>query len=449
MKTAERTNDWLLAGQIDTHNKKPIQSRNDLTRLLYCAMLLELPLETVKSFWEDNPPLVNGEKPAGSKYFELLFNEKSLFPADYMFYVVNKLESFFNSNNIDLNNFLQIVFTTLNHNALVSPRRVLNIIAPFAHEFHKLIDIRTLQLNYMLPFTFNSIYPYLQMKILVSRKISPTTNRVVLQITGNGAFKLPSYNAQIFTANYIKLMPLRFGLPSYEKVTVIGDNRPFKDLCKAYNIICKPKQISIQDFCKQKDIPFYQTGFEPQIVSVLSLIDEKLDTHTSSLHLDCAYDMPGVLIEIIYERKSSKLASNILDSFLYDALASSNETWIKIEKRHKELLSLFSEKSIIIFDKDKNQLILNGKTVAHYSSAKILSYLISNYLQKNRSEFELREIAKFMTDDSGQKLSNVHLKFDRLIQLVQNKIPCIKIDKIGRGSFSFSVVDSKITFEEI
>ncbi len=137
----------------------------------------------------------------------------------------------------------------------------------------------------------------------------------------------------------------------------------------------------------------------------------------------------GVCFRLYYP--AGNMSKRIILSGLLEHSEKELSLWKILEQKH---LALMSRTEVKITFKD-NRIFRNDTLVARDSTAHILKRIMRGCCLENRDEFENREFLRdsFIAPDTANP--NLVVRLNRAFNAAREKIPEIRIEKIGRGLF--------------
>jgi hypothetical protein len=440
--------------QTNTPDLQKCGVRYDLLHILYAAMLLNFSPEQIRRFWNKNP-LPGYDHSNELSMFTDLWQGHGWYPSDYVFQVLDSLESFLVENDKTILNFIHNSFHRINRGLLIPPRDWLIWSKPFLEALFIEPDVRYLILTILNHYT-SMIKPGIQYKVVKHTTENEINRTVMLATSSQVYFNLPIFDCEIWSAYLIKGVPASLNCPIYENHFMLADRRNISDILKnvTYDDSCVffdnkklATKILFNSFCDQCGIAIDGVMF-PDISVWIALEDIYCpDRNRTVIHKGCAYGTPVYLFGYNY-KSHSIVPGEFLGPLIDDIALFNDHLWAEIKDLHTNLISQLTSKASFVYDKKHDTIQLNGIYIIKNVPAKILRKILIIYTQTGRTEFQHAEFVKdeFIIENPFNPNFVV-----RLQRLMQTLIQCNKeiiIKKIDKGRFVLST-SCKIEFQEI
>lgn len=439
--------------------------KNEFLKFFYAAMLLYLPINEVRKFWDkyNDTSSKSSENPAD--FYKKIWMDEKYSDADFFVRIIESIEPFINGRGLEAPVFIRNALFALNRGLLFSPKSMFKWTSPFLERFYTNEDLRYLLLtlveyysSILLP---GMLHRTIHFKSLDSGRL---TEAVILisrqhQSSDKDTFKpLPPYDCELWTAAIIQCMPAGMYLQPFEKLCMISDIRSIKQIVphSEYhegNLYINKKKYGnktgFHDFCKKKNLFEKLQQYKIPDFNVTEIVEDYycLKRKRVVLHKECIYDAPVYLYSFIFEKSSNKPKDFF--SFIIDGTVKENtDSWIEVETKHKMLLdTLEPRKALCVYHHIDDSISVNGKHLVKFTPAKILRYIIFRYLKHNQIDFEYREFIKNPEIPLDTLSPNIAIRMQRLSKVLNSCFPQFKIVKTARGKISIHV-NCKIEYIE-
>ncbi len=450
---------------VSTHS--PILVRNDILKLLYAGMLLEMPLSQVREFWARHPLPDSPDVKDENLLFNTIWQEKKYFPIDYLISVFNDVEPFLVSHDIDTIKFIKKTFQRINKGMLISAKSILRWGKPFLSYFYIEKDPRPLILNIIEYFTDllapGVVHNLLKLEsdgVWHSATILVMYSQVVEQLRLYKKIfvkEFPSYDCELWTGMLVQSTPYCMNMPQFEELHMVCDCRTIEQIVTDKNIaITKDKLyindepygsvISFSSFCEERNYKLHKYKIPSGKVIFVTRDYYCTKRKRIVLHANCAYNTSVYLYNFRY-RKGAVKPEDFMANIIDEATGDTSDNWAVAQKAHEALLEKTSSKADVIYFKDEESISINGKHITKFTQAKILRNMFDAYCNTGQTLFELREFKRDESIIFDPLNPNLNIRLKRLIKVLQENYPAIKISRAGRGKIQFNV-NCKISYKE-
>ncbi|HUI90898.1 MAG TPA: hypothetical protein VLX68_01505 [Chitinivibrionales bacterium] len=445
----------------------PVLVQSDLLKYLYAGMLIQLPQEKIREFWNKCPPPVLPFGFEEADLFNFLWTGGHPLPLEYVAHVLNGLEQMLDACGVSDIDFVATLSREVSRGSVVPASMMLSWMKPFLKLFFVNTDIRLMLLR---------IFNHLASKILkdITFRISfhdsnEKRNTTTLMVMHSSVVKrrrslkrafagrLPAVNGELWISKLVQMMPIRFDLPSFEEGFILADSRGLQDILSGRLVVNKNGKIYINEtlygitidfhaFCKKNSIDL--TTFDVPDCQIIMWIKDYFCPKKKRviLHKGCAYGSPVILFGFNY-KKNIPVPPGFLSSFLDEAVSSPGSSWKEAEQRHKQLLETVSFKAKFVYHVADGSISLNGEHFVKNVPAKILRKMLLAHTVSGQTVFSHREFATDSSIASDPKAPNIIIRIRRLSRAIEERLPKIKITRVSRGKIAL-VPSCKIEFSE-
>jgi hypothetical protein len=444
-----------------------IKMRNDILKLLYGGMLLELPQSQVREFWARHPQPDDPDHDGENLLFRNIWQEKKCSSLDYVIEVLNDVEPFFISHNLDTVSFIRKTFLRIHKGMLISAKSILRWGKPFLSYFYIESDPRPLILRIIDYFSeqlasgivhklvqseLDGVYNSATLLVMYSEPIKP------MQLQKKTFVKdFPPYDCELWTAMLVQSIPLCMQMMPFEQLNMVSDCRTIEQILpgipihvEADKVIIDGKDfgtiMSFKSFCDKKGINLTRYKIPPRQVIQVSHDFFCPNRKRNVLHADCAYSAPVYLYNFKY-RKGVKKPEDFMAMIIDDAVGDVCDSWAVVKEIHENLLEQLSFKADIIYFNEEESISINGKHIIKSTPAKIFRKMLVEYVKSGKTVFEHRE---FIRDESiilDPNNPNLNVRLQRLVKAMEDNFPKIRISRSARGKIVL-VTDCKICYRE-
>ncbi len=417
--------------------------RTDFLKLIYCGTLLSFPRSKVRSFWAKHPLSLGHKSFSDTELLNFFWNSSSNVPISYISEVLGDLEFALSSSNISADLFLRRLYDHVGSGSFLPTKKLLSISKHLIESFVRSIDLRTHLLRnlhevnrYFAPDTPHSLNSLKEMDGLI---------RAVMILIPDRLFRnrYPGLDPFTWIVSTVKNAPANLGLEPFERVSMLSDNRHIDEIlangedlqlidsCFLINGEEYGQITSFTDFCKRNAIKPGHFGFET--CSVLEITRDYICPvrKRTVLHKGCCYGAPVYFYSVSYKKSHQK------KGFLQKAIENTQkekQSWVELERMHQEAIK--TEELCFVFDKKEQAISVNHKYLVKGIPARILSRMISQFVDGSRSAFSYSEFLhdrEVITEPSNPNLA---IRFSRIVSILDKKLPQFSLIKAGRGKLA-------------
>ncbi len=441
--------------------------RNDILKLLYAGMLLEMPQFRVREFWKRHPLPDAGDAKDEKLLFNTIWQEKKSLPIDYLVDVFNDVEPFLVTHGVDATTFITKTFQRINNGMLISAKSILRLGKPFLSYFYLEKDPRPLILSIIEYFT-DMLAPGIVHKLLRQESNGVWHSATILVMYSRAIEQLrlhkkvyvkefPPYDCELWTGMLVQSIPYCLNMPPFEELHMIGDCRTIEQIVADKNIAITKDKLYINDehygnvvsfssFCEDKKYKLHKYKIPSSKVILVTRDYCCPERKRVVLHANCAYKTPVYLYNFRY-RKGAVKPEDFMANIIDEATGDTSNGWAEAQKAHGSLLEKLSFKADIIYYCEEESISINGKHITKFAPAKIMRKMLINHLKTGQKIFEHRE---FLRDESiiyDPLNPNLNIRLQRLTKVLQENCPKIGVSKAGRGKIRLSI-DCRYSYTE-
>lgn len=419
--------------------------RNDILKLLYATMLVELPSEQVKEFWLDHPLESGGKVIRDAELLRHLWEEDRHADLAYVLSVLNSVEPFLVSHGIPTLEFVDKFIAGLNGGSIVGVGPLLGAMAPFLRLLFSSTDIVHFANKNVLPSILRKVVPSIRCQMVKHEaRAGRATSVLLLNFDKSSRKELPSYDPYLYFARPLQLGPTRIGLAPLEEVRLLSDMRTVEGIVEKglvsidkdeVRIMGRPagSRIGFHEHCRKNGISVRGLGVPDKPVVEMSRSYVCPVRKREVLSKGCAYGAPLCLVGVRY-RVNARQPEHFLAPIIAEGVSGKNDAWQKAADRHAALLNDLERKIVFAFDRSAETISANGRRLAKSAPALILRNIVRQHVSGGKTEFSNSD---FTGDGTGTPPDNFSLRLQRLSAVLSEKLPEVAIVKSGRGQFRF------------
>jgi hypothetical protein len=420
--------------------------RNDILRLLYATMLLELPSEQVKEFWRNHQLRMGNTILEDAALLRHLWDEDSHVDLTYGLSVLNSIEPFFVSHGISTLEFFDKFIAGLNKGAMVGVGPILGAMAPLLRLLFSSKDVLHFANKNVLPSILRKVVPSLHCRMVKhDARARSATSVMALHFDKAAGKGLQSCDPYLFFARPLQLGPTRIGLPPLEEVRLMSDMRTVDNVVERDLLSFDRNEVRIQGRLAGSFVGFHdycrKNGVSPDALNVPNRPVVEMSRSylcpvrkREVLYNGCVYGAPLYLIELQYRLKA-RPPEHFLAPIINEGVSGKNEAWQKAADRHLVLLRDLERKIVFTFNRSDETISANGRRLVKSAPALILRDIVRRHVSSGRTEFSNRDFTG--SGETGAPADNFSLRLLRLSVLLSEKLPEVAIVKSGRGQFRF------------
>jgi hypothetical protein len=434
---------------MTAHSDRNCKIRNDILKLLYATMLVELPAQQVKQFWGDHPLKQEGAVLADADLLRYIWDETKHASLAYTMSVLGSVEPFLVSRGVDTLDFVDKLIVGLNKGAMVGVGPILGAMAPFLRLLFSSKDVLHFATANVLPFILRMVVPSISCQIVKHEARAGRATSVLL-LNFDASFKkdLPPYDPYLFFARPLQLGPTRIGMAPLEEVQLLSDVRRV-DVIVGKDLVSFDKDevriaggpvghyVGFHEYCNRNGISLDGLGVPDRRVVELSEAYVCPRRRREVMSKGCVFGAPVSLVKLAYRIKPQP-QDQFLAPMIYDGIARNGEGWKKAAEMHSQMLGDLDRKLVFVFDNVHEVMWINGRRLAKSAPALILRDIVRSYVENGKTEFSNRDFTGDRAD-SKAVADNFSLKLQRLCAMLSEKCPEVAIARTGRGQFRFQV----------
>lgn len=444
-----------------------IMVRNDILKLLYAGMLLEIPLNKVREFWLNHPLPNKKEANDPGMVFHKIWQEKDHTSLKYCINVLNDVEPFLLSNGINPVEFITDSFYKINRGMLISAQSLLQWGKPYLSLFFVEKDLRALILR-LLNYFSQRLTSEVFHKVIKhdSEEKWNSATILIMQAQPQKILKLQRmvyekkflpYDCELWTGMLVQSIPYCMNLPPFEELRMISDCRTVEQIIPDLPVVVKNssllinggsygKILSFNDFALKVPLDLIKYNIPSQPVVVMEKDYYCPERKRVILHTGCAYGAPVYLYNLRYIRGVKK-PDEFMSSIIDEATDNLKSSWAEVHAIHQTMLETVTNEANIIYYNAEESISINGKHLIKFVPAKIFRKMLIAYLSKGQTLFEHREFIRDKEIICDPLNPNLHIRIRRLKDTLNKGFPAISIINEARGRIRFQV-GSKISYKE-
>jgi hypothetical protein len=428
-------------------NKAPLLIRNDYLRFLYTSMLTEFSSEEMREFWSKHTMRIDGIVLNEREFIEYVWDADNKADYDFVSNLLNTLEPFFISKQKSLSEFLDKYLCLTERGTHLVPKIALWSIQPVLKFLFKADDAVTVFLKY-LHLVNERVRPGTLQKLV---KLSTDNNMIrgdILFVPDpTFSHKLTYIDGELFCSKTLKLSMQKFGFVPIDTEMIAE----CQDILTRLNGFAEwqfygdyllisgeihGKIMFFSEFLELRNINLPKdVGYpDKQVIVITKPFFCEIRKRTI-LYENCAYGAPVYIYQIIYSKqKYSDRHLEILSNEVMHGITIDNT---KVCDLHKRLVCHLLSPIEIKFNTSNEYIFINERYVTQGKQALILLHILEAFVNENRTEFEHKEFIKDSRFISSLKQPGFVPRLDRISRLLKKACPSIRIEKTGKGRFSF------------
>ena len=440
---------------------------SDLLKYIYAGMLVQLPGEKIREFWQKFPPPQLSPAFEEADLFRFLWSGGQWLPLHYVSAVYNGLEPFLENCGVRDVDFIATMLRQVSRGSIVPASTILSWIKPFFKLFFVTGDIRLLLLRIVNHFA-SKITSEITFRI-ASNESDATWNTTTLLAMCSSVIKrrhslkkifaerFPPFDCELWASMFVQMLPACLDLPAFEERFIKADSRHVQDILRDrpyvhtkgkifMNGILYGITMGFHAFCKKNSLDL--SAFDIPDCRVLVAVKDYYCPRKKRVifHEGCAYGSPVALFGFTY-KKNIPVQPGFLSPFLDEAVSFPASSWKAAEQCHERLLETVSFKAFVYRTAD-GSMSLNGEHFVKNVPAKILRKMLLSYRATGQTVFSHREFAIDKAIASDPKAPNIIVRLRRLSRTLEERFPKIKISWASRGKIAFQS-SCKIEFLEV
>lgn len=444
----------------DRNGTSSVLVRNDILKLLYAGMLLEMSTSLVRRFWQQHP--LPREEGAGSEseLYEFLWKEDHTTDVRYVMSVLNTVEPFLLAYDIDTLDFIRRTFQRINRGLLISPRFLLQWGKPYLQHFFEVRDIRPLILE-LLDFFTQKLAPGIVHSV-IDEDTAGEWNHSTIMLMHAGrddharektfAQRFPPHDSELWIGMVVQLMPHCMSVEPFEELSILGDSRTIEEILEDRKVERTENMLVIDDnhcgavcgfheFCSNRglDIARYGVPDDPVVVAGKDYFCP--DRERVVLHKGCAYGAPVCLYGLRYRRDAEK-PPDFLSGIIDDATGDMPITWARAQERHEALLEELERKCVVVYHSRDDSISVNGRHLTRSVPARILRRIVAEYSRSGKTVFEYREFTKDENIVFDPLSPNLGVRLKRLMSTLEQNCPELSLTRPERGKLLLAPRDT-------
>lgn len=437
---------------IRDHLKGPTHSTNRewepsvssiFLKVLYAGTLLEFSPEQLRNFWNKHPLNFGSRTYRGQELLRFIWTSNTTLPLSYISEVASSLETEIVDHGKSIETFLHNILPRLNSGCLIPPSKIMLVSKQHLEGFIRSGD----RLTYLLRCLQD-----------VSRHFAPDTPHCLFStVTANGYTRstmllipdrlfrnrYPGLDPLIWIASMVKTAPVSLGLKAFDSVQILSDNRHIDEILIGsetaemdgdrliLNNEVYGRIVSFGDFCARHSLNLTQLGFNDCPVLEVSRDYYCHRRNRTVLHAGCIYGGPVYLYTLGHSRTTSR-EKNFLLSLIENSLRE-KQLWRFLDRKHQEILRPEDAGLSFTFDSDEQTLSVNRKHLLRGVPARILSSMLRQYVEDNRSQFTYGDFLQDREVITEPSNPNLAIRFNRISSTLSRKTPQMCLKKEGRG----------------
>ena len=410
----------------------------DILRIVYAAMLEQLPRAAVLDFWLRHAETLGHAPSDPARLLRFLTHEGSRAHRSAVFRVLNDVEPYLIEHDISAEKFVEHAFAHVGGGIMVPAARfVAMALEDFGAFFRRSVDVRRMLLSSI--HTFQKRYIPCMIYRVVDVRASKTVTNALMFCSHDTAFdpEVPRIDPDLWCAPFFRNLPVGFDLPKYERVSVVADQRSIAEVVDE-GIHVKTRDRSIAEFCAS--LGWTSGGpVVPDVLVIEALEDVVCPRRKRTVvHKGCVYGAPAYLLRISFTPRMAP-ARHPLTSVMERSAHRGADPRGSHSDAHTELLTSVSSAARFEFDPVNEVIYLNGSVLLRDTPAKILAVILAEYVDHGRTSFDRK---RFICD-STVIATRKNPGFSRRLQIVQAalgaKCPQLRIERVARGKYALRV----------
>lgn len=421
-------------------------TRHDFWRASYATMLAEIPPGQIAEFFTSLPMTLRGKCFSQAELLEHLWGEKSEIPLAWNYDAVNALEDFLVQKGHDAVAFIRKMLFRSNKSTYMPGKIVMSWVYPIMDTLFNVYDPREMIFQMIAIYTENYLPGHIHPRIKKA-VVGDWTHSYLMYYSREPIPGYPHFNFDYIAGEQIKSFPRMLNLPEFEEISYIADARNPEEVLgrdgfarTTEGLLFEGRLIALPSrfhaFAREQGLETAKYGLPDSEILIATEDIECPRRRRVVIHKGCAYNSPG-FISMIRHRKIGRKEKKFLEPMLHDALIEGALFSSEVGERHARLVASLRKRAVFAFQEADESMDLNGVHLIKGIPAKILKLILMAYVRDGRTEFEYREFKRAEQISLGQKNSNFEVRFYRLISVLSERCPEVRIHKLDRGRFAF------------
>jgi hypothetical protein len=420
--------------------------RTDLLKSLYLSMLVCCPPSTVMDFWTD--VLRKHPLPGITSlrdFILVIYAPDQRVPLSFHHHALREAEAFFEQRKMNVQEFFKVFNSNDVLSLVYDPVKLLGWIKPFIGFLYHIRDVRVLILK-ILDRLSAAFYEQKTHRLVYHHKGDEFHECLTLLSWDHKFhFRIP-YGADYWTQSILQVMPVPLGLEPFEHIGIVADSRLPWEIYPQLKLQEHPEGYTLDGewialWVKMHEMDFWnkgRVGLHHWAGNIRVLRWQKKLESYSRLQVGVCYGAPFTLFRLKFYKRKKVHGENAVSSLL-DWQEGSLKKHTQLEANHKEFLLYCSKRYEYQFLLADDSCLVNGEYLVRGVPARILKYVLSEYLEKGQVRFEHKAVRKQPELFLDPRNPNLEARLQRLMEKLEQKDCGIRLVKSTRGSFSVSV----------
>ncbi|MEN9355604.1 MAG: hypothetical protein RL318_2929, partial [Fibrobacterota bacterium] len=322
-------------------------------KFVLAAMLLDLPLHLVRTFWDEHPLRRGRDTLEGSQLLHFLWKENEFVSLGYYIHVLNELEPYLLRHSISTQDLVERNLVGLNAGSPLPPRMALKVLRQILPTLLGTRDPRHACFE-ALPLANNSIAPGTRLWSIPGTDPRQGWHRRWMILThGSGYLRtMPAIDPHLWVEPVIRLFPMRLGLPALEEVDCFGEMRRLEELLPPEELerrgtrwFSRGEEIAheenLQTLCEARGFDALAEGLPDLPVQVATRewicpIRRRAIVKPGRLYGTSAY-----LMQVNYRKLDLRSFPNIMGCLIDEALSDGGSAWKRANELFEQLVEDF------------------------------------------------------------------------------------------------------------
>ncbi len=431
-----------------TQSNRENRIRNDVLKLLYATMLVELSAGQVKEFWQRRPLKDGSTVLKDAELLRHIWDESKHVDLAYMMSVLNAVEPFLVSQGIPTLRFVDKLIAGLNKGAMIGVGPILGAMAPFLRFLFSSKDVLHFATKNVLPHILRKIVPSLRCQMVKHEaRAGRATSVLLLNFNASSKKVLPPYDPYLFFARPLQLGPTRIGMAPLEEVRLLSDARTLDMIIEKGLLTFDRNEVRIKGRHAGSVVGFYEhcrrhgislQGLDVPDKRVVEILESYVCPvrNREVLSRGCVYGAPICLVGFTYKVKPQP-TEHFLTPIIHESLSGKNEEWQLACERHAGLVRELERRIVFVFHRSDETVSVDGRRLVKSAPALILADIVRKHVSTGKVDFTNRDFTCNGNGSAGIVPENFSLRLQRLSAILSEKFPEVGIVKTGRGQFRF------------
>lgn len=445
----------------------PASMTGVVVRLVHAALLLQGGGAMAREFWSGHPLEFEGAILHGADLHARLWDERAVYPLDWVLSVFDSLESFCLRHGLDHLAFLETRMLGLNGGCLLHPRSCLLFAGEYLGDLLRTPDVHLTTLR-LLESASAQIATGVRLRLLRHERDGERLKAWIALDVLDDRLDVHGSDLCSWVAIALAHCPRRLGASAFDPVRVLADTRSIDSVVESAHRGEAPerrgdewrtsggvlaRRVDFQTWMTDQRLPLPESC-TASVGETFLLESDWACTQRGRrvLHRGTLHGAPFGLFLVQWHLDDASPAEAALRVMIREALdggggGDGGDGWGEAERLHRQLLENDQHKLRFVYHASDETISCNGAHLLRGVPAKILQKVLIAHTITGRTLFEHREFRR----DPDLKLDpanpNLESRLRLLSQRLEERLPSVCLVKAGRGRFQFET-SVQIAYDE-